>query len=183
MEFAEKRLQNQHIYHGAVIDLDLETVALPNGQKAQREIVRHPGAAAIMALTTDQRMVFVEQWRQPLQQVTLEVPAGKIDARDANPEATAWRELNEEAGYTAQLLTLQAKFYSSPGFADEQMWLYRATDIQPVTTRLALDDDEFLQLHELTLAQAQAQIKAGVICDAKTLIAVQFWQAGLKERD
>lgn len=177
MEFAEKRLTNQRLYHGAVIDLDLETVALPNGKTAKREIVRHPGAAAIMALTVDQRMIFVEQWREPLQQVTLEVPAGKIDARDVDAEAAAWRELNEEAGYTADKLTLQARFYSSPGFADERMSLYLATDIQPVTTRLALDDDEFLRLHLLTLAQAQEQIEAGVICDAKTLIAVQYWQA------
>ncbi|MFD1319391.1 NUDIX hydrolase [Loigolactobacillus zhaoyuanensis] len=177
MKFAEKRLSNQRLYHGAIIDLDLETVALPNGKKAQREIIRHPGAAAIMALTADQRMVFVEQWREPLQQVTLEVPAGKIDTRDANAEAAAWRELNEEAGYTATELTLQASFYSSPGFADERLSLYLATDIQPVTQRLALDDDEFLQLHLLTLAQAEAQITAGVICDAKTIIAVQFWQA------
>ncbi|MDC4186068.1 NUDIX hydrolase [Loigolactobacillus coryniformis] len=177
MEFAEKRLTNQRLYHGAVIDLDLETVALPNGKTAKREIVRHPGAAAIMALTVDQRMIFVEQWREPLQQVTLEVPAGKIDARDVDAEAAAWRELNEEAGYTADKLTLQARFYSSPGFADERMSLYLATDIQPVTKRLALDDDEFLRLHLLTLAQAQEQIEAGVICDAKTLIAVQYWQA------
>ena len=177
MEFAEKRLTNQRLYHGAVIDLDLETVALPNGKTAKREIVRHPGAAAIMALTVDQRMIFVEQWREPLQQVTLEVPAGKIDARDVDAEAAAWRELNEEAGYTADKLTLQARFYSSPGFADERMSLYLATDIQPVTKRLALDDDEFLRLHLLTLAQSQEQIEAGVICDAKTLIAVQYWQA------
>ncbi|MFD0897937.1 NUDIX hydrolase [Loigolactobacillus binensis] len=183
MKFAEKRLKNQAIYHGAIIDLDLETVLLPNGETAQREIVHHPGAAAVMALTADQRMVFIEQWREPLQQLTLEIPAGKIDARDVNAEAAAWRELNEEAGYTATELRQQASFFSSPGFADERLTLYLAQNIRPVTKRLALDEDEFLKLHLLTLAQAQAQVQAGKICDAKTLLAVQFWQTIIKDRE
>lgn len=181
MEFAEKRLENQHLYQGKMIDLDLETVALPNGKKAQREIVRHPGAAAVMAVTNDQRMVFVEQWREPLQQVTCEIPAGKIDSRDDSAEAAAWRELNEEAGYTATKLTLQSRFYSSPGFANERMYLYWAENIQPVNERLAMDPDEFLRVHLLTMAQVQKQIDAGLICDAKTLLAVEFWKAKMRD--
>lgn len=181
MTFKEKRLQNQHLYQGKMIDLDLETVALPNGKQAQREIVRHPGAAAVMAMTSDQRLVFVEQWREPLQQITCEIPAGKIDARDDSAEAAAWRELNEEAGYTAAKLTLQSRFYSSPGFANERMYLYWAENIQPVTERLALDPDEFLRVHLLTLAQAQKQIAAGLICDAKTLLAVEFWKTKMRD--
>lgn len=176
MEFAEKLISQEVLYHGHVVQLDLEKVTLPNGQPAQREVVHHPGAAAIMPFLPDKRMIFVEQWRQPLRQVTYEIPAGKLDQRDQTPLHAAWRELNEETGYTAATMELVNTFFSSPGFADEKMYLYRAMDLKPVTKQLPQDDDEFIQLHALTLDEALAKQREGLICDAKTVVAVQQWQ-------
>ncbi|WP_125980256.1 NUDIX hydrolase [Loigolactobacillus iwatensis] len=176
MKFEEKVLTTKKLFHGVMLDLEIEEVQLPNQQKATREIIRHPGAAAIMPVTNDGRMIFVEQWREPLRQVTYEIPAGKLDQRDATPEDAAWRELNEETGFTSDQLTLVCQFFSSPGFADEQLWLYRADNIWPVEKQLPQDQDEFLQLHPLTLQEAKVKQQEGKICDAKTVIALQQWE-------
>lgn len=176
MDFAEKLVSQKALYHGHVIQLDLEQVTLPNGEPAKREVIHHPGAAAIMPFLPDGRMIFVEQWRQPLRQVTYEIPAGKLDQRDQTPLHAAWRELNEETGYTAARMEPVNTFFSSPGFADEKMYLYQAIDLKPVAEQLPQDADEFIQLHALTLDEALAKQQAGVICDAKTIIAVQQWQ-------
>lgn len=176
MDFEEKVISNQNLYDGAILKLDLETVSLPDGRQAKREIVRHQGAVGIIAITPANKIVLIRQWRAPLGQVTLEIPAGKIEPGET-PSQTAVRELNEETRFQADKLELLTGFYTSPGFADEKMYLYHAVNLQAVADKLAQDDDEFLQLEELTLAEVQAQIAAGTICDAKTLMAIMIWQA------
>lgn len=176
MDFEEKVISNQNLYDGAILKLDLETVSLPDGRQAKREIVRHQGAVGIIAITPANKIVLIRQWRAPLGQVTLEIPAGKIEPGET-PSQTAVRELNEETRFQADKLELLTEFYTSPGFADEKMYLYHAVNLQAVADKLAQDDDEFLQLEELTLAEVQAQIAAGMICDAKTLMAIMIWQA------
>ena len=177
MDFEEKVTNVEHLFDGKVIDLDRETVTLPNGKKALREIVRHHGAVGVFAITPQDKMVFIKQRRSPLGQVTLEIPAGKIEPDEQNsPLETATRELNEEARYMAKNLELVMPFYTSPGFADEKIYLYHASGLSPVTTELPQDEDEFLEKVELTLPEALKAMQEGLICDSKTIMAVMFWQ-------
>lgn len=177
MNFEEKVKETKHLFKGHVIDLDLETVELPNGKNAQREIVRHHGAVGIVALTPADKMIFIRQWRTPLGKETLEIPAGKIEFNESNdPLLTAQREMNEETRYQAQNYELLSTFYSSPGFSNELMYLYHASGLSPVKTKLPQDKDEFLQIEELSSAEIDSAIQNGEICDAKTIMAVLFWK-------
>lgn len=177
MNFAEKVRETKHLFKGHVLDLDLETVELPDGRQAKREIVRHHGAVAVIALTPADKMVFIRQWRAPLGKETLEIPAGKIEPDESDdPLLTAQREMNEETRYKAQNYELLSTFYSSPGFSDELMYLYHASDLTPVKTKLPQDQDEFLQIEELSQSEVKIAIQNGEICDAKTIMAVLFWQ-------
>ena len=120
-------------------------------------------------------MVFIKQWRAPLGQVTLEVPAGKIEPGE-DPNVTAVRELNEETRFEADKLEFINTFYTSPGFADEKMYMYHAVNLKPVKDELPQDSDEFLELVELSLPEVEQAIAEGLICDSKTLIAVMYWK-------
>ena len=175
MEFEEKVKKVEHVFDGIIIDLDIETIELPNGKEAKREIIRHQGAVAIIAITDENKMVFIKQWRAPLGQVTLEVPAGKIEPGE-DPNVTAVRELNEETRFEADKLEFINTFYTSPGFADEKMYMYHAVNLKPVKDELPQDSDEFLELVELSLPEVEQAIAKGLICDSKTLIAVMYWK-------
>ncbi|HEY4578552.1 MAG TPA: NUDIX hydrolase, partial [Savagea sp.] len=119
MPFGEERtIQSTSIYKGKIIDLVVDEVALPNGGKSQREIVKHPGAVAIIAVTPENKIILIEQFRKPLERALIEIPAGKIDAGESL-EHCAMRELEEETGYYANQLKKVQSFATSPGFADE----------------------------------------------------------------
>ena len=149
----------------------LDDVALPTGGTAKRELVFHSGAVAMIPLTAEGKIVLVKQFRKPLEQVILEIPAGKIDPGEENQlETTAMRELEEETGYRAGQLTYINSMYLSPGFANEKLALYLATDLQKVENPRPQDEDEILELYELTIAEAKAEVAKGTICDAKTLL-------------
>ncbi len=155
-----------------MITLQVDTVRLPNGSTSTREIVKHPGASAVLALL-DGKMLVVEQFRKPLEKMQVEVPAGKLDAGE-DPMEAAFRELEEETGYRAKSMKLISAFYTSPGFADEKLYLYVADELEPGS--MQLDSDEFLQVESITLEQAKQYIKEERISDAKTIMAVQAWQ-------
>ena len=175
--FAEKTLARKEIYHGHIIDLVVDDVQLPNGQQAKRELVFHPGAVGIIAITDEEKIVLVKQFRKPLEKVILEIPAGKIDPGEGQqPELTAARELEEETAYRAQTLEFITSMYLSPGFANEQMYLYHAKQLAKVANPLPQDDDEFLEICELTLDQAKEAMANQLICDAKTIYAIQYWE-------
>lgn len=177
MDFEEKVLSKKKIFDGKVVHLDEEQVELPNGKTAKREIIRHQGAVGVIAVTDSNKLVLIRQWRAPFGQVTLEIPAGKIEADEQdNPKLTAKRELNEETRFAADEFELITKFYTSPGFADEMMYLYHAVNLKQVSEALPQDDDEFLELVEFSPEEVQAAIQRGEICDAKTLMAIMFWQ-------
>ena len=173
----EKTLTRKEILTGNVIHVVVDEVELPNREKGQREIVLHPGAVAIMALTSDKKMLFVRQFRKPLERTILEIPAGKIDPEDTDTLATAKRELEEETGYQGEKWQFVAEYATSPGFSNEIMHTYLATDLVKVEHPLAQDEDEFLQLVAYTLEEAKEGIKQGEIYDAKTIMAIQTWQA------
>ncbi|MDQ0197418.1 NUDIX hydrolase [Neobacillus ginsengisoli] len=171
----EKTLHSEEIFSGKVISLYLEDVELPNGNHSKREIIKHPGAVAILAVTDDNKIVMVEQYRKALERTIVEIPAGKLE-RGEKPEVCARRELEEETGYVCESLELLTSFYTSPGFADEIVHVFIAKGLTKKENSAALDEDEFVNLEELTLAEAIQYVKDQKIYDAKTAYAVQFLQ-------
>ncbi|TCP59574.1 ADP-ribose pyrophosphatase [Tumebacillus sp. BK434] len=172
----EKTLSSKTIYEGKIIDLTVQTVQLPNGKEAQREVVLHPGAVTVLAITDDEKILLVKQFRKPTERVLIETPAGKLE-RGENPLESAKRELEEETGYQAKEWKHLASFFTSPGFADELMHAYVATGL--TLKQQNLDDDEFLDVLEVSADEAQQMVADGQIYDAKTLACVYWW---LRER-
>lgn len=176
-EFEEKTISRKEIFKGHIIDVVLDEVLLPNGQTGTRELVFHPGAVAVIPITADNKMIMVKQFRKPMEKVLLEIPAGKIDhGEHDHPKDTAERELEEETGYRANKITFVTSMYVSPGFANELLHIYYAEDLEKVPNPLPQDDDEVLELYTMTLDEAKAEIASGLICDAKTIFAVQYWE-------
>lgn len=171
--FEEKTTQTKVIYEGKVVQLQVDDVLLPNGKEAKRELIKHPGAVAIIPITKNKKIVMVEQYRKPLEKSIIEIPAGKLE-KGESPEITAVRELEEETGYTTKKLTKVTSFYTSPGFADEIMHIYVSDELEKLDFPPALDEDEFVEIHELTLAEAKQYIQEQRIHDAKTIYAILY---------
>jgi ADP-ribose pyrophosphatase len=167
----EVTLSTEPIFTGKIITLQVDTVRLPDGNTATREVVRHPGAVAILALH-DGKMLVVDQFRQPMGRCEIEIPAGKLEQGE-DPKEAAVRELQEETGFRCGDIKLLQSFYTSPGFADEIIHLYVTEDL--VAGEMAPDEDEFLELSEITLEEAYGYIREGRISDAKTIMAVYAW--------
>ena len=172
----EKTTKTTEIFKGKVIDLQLDEVELPNGRTSSREIVKHPGAVAILPITTEGKLVLVRQYRKALDKVIVEIPAGKLE-KGEEPLASAKRELEEETGYKADKLDFIVSFYTSPGFADEIIHLYITDTLEK--GQLAPDEDEFLDVLEVNLEEAEEMVENQTIHDAKTVFAVQYMK--LKE--
>lgn len=171
-DFTERTIGTKPIFQGNIISLQVDEVALPNGATSTREIVKHPGAVAVIAIA-DGKLLVVEQYRKPLERLQVEIPAGKLDAGEA-PEAAAMRELEEETGYACESVRLLHSMATSPGFADEVIHLYVAEGLRPGVARP--DEDEFLNLEAIDPEEAAAYVADGRICDAKTLLAVYAWR-------
>ncbi|WP_404329180.1 NUDIX hydrolase [Mesobacillus maritimus] len=171
----EKTLHTEQIFSGRVISLQVEEVELPNGKTSKREIIKHPGAVAVIAITDDEKIVMVEQYRKALERTIIEIPAGKLE-KDEEPKGCAIRELEEETGYECQNIDWLISFYTSPGFADELVHLYVATGLKKKIDAAALDEDEFVNVVEVSLGEAVELMKDQKIYDAKTAFAVQYLQ-------
>ncbi|MCB9710302.1 MAG: NUDIX hydrolase [Nitrospiraceae bacterium] len=175
---AEERLiSSERMYTGKVLKLDLDTVELPNGKTTTLEILRHPGASAVVPLTSDGRVVLIRQLRHAAGGFIYEIPAGKLDHQE-DPTVCAARELEEEVGYCAGTLTLLTSIWTAPGFTDEVIHIYQASDLQ--RGKQHLDHDEVLEVVEWPLEVALSKIHDGTIRDAKTIIGLQL--AGLNDR-
>lgn len=179
-KFEEKTIYSTKIYDGKVISLQVDDVTLPNGKTAKREIVKHPGAVAIIAVTTEGKIIMVEQYRKALERSIIEIPAGKIDAGEHHA-VTAARELAEETGYGAKDLQYVQSFATSPGFADEVIHLYVAKELYELQEKVSLDEDEFVSLLEVTVEEAKEMIRDERIYDAKTAFAVLFVEAMMQK--
>ncbi|GAA0327525.1 NUDIX hydrolase [Oceanobacillus oncorhynchi] len=174
--FEEKTMTSKKIFEGNIIDVQLDEVRLPNGETAQRELVYHPGAVAIIPITPDNKIVLVEQYRKPLERTLVEIPAGKLEQNE-NPLTAAVRELEEETGYTTTNLSQVTSFYTSPGFANELVYVYVTNDLIKMENPPAGDDDEFVEIMEVTLDEAKDLVEEGRIQDAKTNYAVLYLHA------
>lgn len=160
----------KNIYKGRVVNLSLETVTLPNGVTVEMEVVHHPGAVAIVPTRDDGSVLLIRQYRHAVGGYILEIPAGKLDPGE-DPKGCAARELEEEIGFRAASLERLVTFFTTPGFTDEVIHIYKATGLTP--GRQNLDRDEVLDVVELPLKKAIGQILDGTIRDAKTIIGLQ----------
>ena len=158
------------IFKGKVVTLNLETVTLPNGATVELEVVRHPGAAAIVPMKDARTVVLIRQYRLAAGGFIYEIPAGKLHPGE-DPRLCAERELEEEIGYRAGAIERLETFFTAPGFTDEVMHLFLATNL--TKTAQKLDHDEVLEIVEMPLDEAIANIRSGAIRDAKTIVGLQ----------
>ncbi len=163
-------LASEEIFRGRIFDVTIDT--LREGDKTyQREVVHHPGSAVIVPAFEDGTVALVCQYRHPAVRYLLEVPAGTLN-RGERPEEGAARELEEELGFVAGRLEKLSEFYVSPGFCEEKMWIYLATDM--IETKQQLEEDEIVDVVRLPFSEALEMISAGEIEDAKTIIGLML---------
>ncbi|WP_335869798.1 NUDIX hydrolase [Bacillus sp. 2205SS5-2] len=174
-KFEEKTITSETLFEGKIISLKVEDVQLPNGKTSKREIINHPGAVAVIAVKENGNIIMVEQYRKALERTLLEIPAGKLEPGE-EPKVTAERELEEETGYGCRNMRHLISFYTSPGFADELVHLYIAEDLFVIENSKGTDEDEFVELVEVSIEEGQEWIKSQRIFDAKTVYAVQYLQ-------
>ena len=158
------------IYKGTVVTLNVDTVRLPNGHTIDLEVIRHPGASAVVPLKEDGTVVLIRQFRHAADGFIYEIPAGKLHPKE-DPLDCAARELEEEIGYKAGRFELLSSIFTAPGFADEVIHVYLATELTRGTQNL--DQDEILDVVEMPLKEAIAKIQDGTIRDAKTIVGLQ----------
>lgn len=168
-ELHEKKISSEMIYQGRILNLRVDTVKLPNGNESKREVVEYAGAVAVVALDDNNEVFLVRQYRYPVDQELLEIPAGKIE-KGEDPMDCAKRELVEETGCRARKWQPLYSFFSTPGFTSEKLHLFLATELQYGEQKL--DDDEFLRVHKIPLEKALDMVARGEICDAKSIVGL-----------
>lgn len=161
----EELVSSQEIFKGKIIRVQVDTVRLPDGNSAKREVVRHPGAVVILPLTDKREVILVRQYRHATGEILLELPAGKRDGGE-DPRTCAQRELEEETGYKASELRVLSSFYTSPGFCDELIYLVLAKGL--IKGKACPDEGEFIDVLTLPLEKAVRMVLDGEIKDAKT---------------
>lgn len=177
----EEKISGEEIFKGRVVHLFRDTVRLPNGKLTTREVMRHPGAVAIVPITDEGEVLMVRQYRYPFGRVLLEVPAGKLDPGE-DCEVCARRELSEETGAEAEELTYIGEYYPSVAILDENIRMYIAKGL--TYKQAHTDDDEFLQLERIPLKTLVDQVLSGEITDGKTQVALlkAYYLLFLKEK-
>ena len=164
-----RRVSGTRVYSGRVVSLDVDEVEEPGGIRATREVVRHRGSVAALPVHDDGRVVLVRQYRYPVGETVWELPAGRLDPGETPAEGAA-RELEEEVGLEAGNVEPLMTFYTTPGFCDERMHLFRATQLTPVPPRP--EPDERIETVVCTLEEAREMVGRGEIREGKTLVAV-----------
>ena len=174
----EKTLKSRKVFRGRLLDVEVVDVLVHDGRRSVREIVRHPGAAVVLAQLVDGRFVFVRQFRKAAEKIMLEVVAGGLE-RGEKPSDCARRELVEETGHQAAKITRLGYVYPAPGYTDEILHLFYAR-LRPGRGECSPDDDEKLEVVYLTEKQVDSLIKSGRIHDAKTLSAWLLWKSMIR---
>ena len=177
----ETTVDQRVIHRGRFITFRIDTIEDPQGKRHSREIVEHPGAICVIPIH-GQDVLMVRQWRTPVAKVVLELPAGTLDHLPdgslEDPDDAAPRELDEETGFRAARWRKLGRFWTAPGFADEEMHLYLATDLEPLADYRGPDVDEYLDLVRMPWREAVAMAERGELEDAKTLVGM-LWLARL----
>jgi ADP-ribose pyrophosphatase len=176
------RLASSRQYAGRRISVDLDTVRFPDGSTGTLEMVRHPGASAVVPFldplsAPDPRVILIRQYRYAAEGYLWEIPAGTLDAGES-PEECAHRELREEAGVVATDLERLATIFTTPGFTDERIHLFAATGLSRVPA--APEADEFMEIHEVRWSRVGQMIRSGEIRDGKTLVTLMYVQSFLR---
>ena len=166
----EVRTGSEEIFNGVILHVQRDTVRLPNGNETIREVIRHIGAVCVIPVLDNGDVIMERQYRYPLDQVILEIPAGKLDAKEEDRFSAIQRELREETGYTAGKWTEIGGFYPAPAYSDEYITMYLAQDLKKGDRHL--DDDEFLDVHTVPLKVLVEDVMAGRISDAKTQVCI-----------
>jgi ADP-ribose pyrophosphatase len=177
------KLGSRRIYTGRVLNLDVDSVRFPDGNAGELEMIRHPGASAVIPVlsprgTADPEILLIRQYRYAAEGVIWEIPAGRLDQGEA-PETCARRELLEETGMEAERLEKLTTIYTTPGFTDERIHLFAAYGVREAAAGHSREADEFVELAPLTLSRVLGLIRDGELTDAKTMCAVLFY-AGLR---
>jgi ADP-ribose pyrophosphatase len=171
------------IHRGQIVTLAEVTFVDPDGEGFQREVVHHPGAVSVVAVLDDGRtVVLVRQYRGPIDDVLLEIPAGKLDVDGEAPELAAARELEEEVGWRAGRLEKLAEFYNSPGFCDERATVYLALDLVRCPLSAQGVEERHMTIEHVALSDVPAMIADGRILDAKTIIGLTLARERLGRR-
>ena len=171
--FEETTLETRRIYEGNIINVRVDTVRMPSGRSATREIVEHSHAVCIVPVDADGNVLLVRQYRKPAEEALLEVPAGGVEEGEVSEEAVL-RELQEEIGYTAGNLQHLSSFWVAPGWATEFMHAYLATEL--TSSRLEADEDENIEVVRMPFDQVLAMFKTGEIRDGKTIASMLLAQ-------
>ncbi len=169
---AFRKLAETDLFRGSLLHLYRGSFQAPDGSVFERELVHHPGAVVVVPLLGDDRALLVRQYRSAIDQVLLELPAGKRDVDGEPTEVTAARELVEEVGRRAGRMELLARFYNSPGFCDELSWLYLARDLEEVDDDRQGVEEAAMTVEEVDLATVPELIRAGFLTDAKSIIGL-----------
>jgi ADP-ribose pyrophosphatase len=169
-------VSTQRLYTGRIVNLDRDTVRFPDGSTGQLEMIRHPGAAAVVPFvdpirSADPRVLLIRQFRHAADDFIWEIPAGRLDHGES-PESCAQRELEEETGHRATAIEWLTTIFTTPGFTDEKIGLFLAYDLHPGEQRR--ETDEFMELHELRWSEVMKLAGSGEIVDGKTLVALLF---------
>jgi len=177
MDTAPLRISRRAAYDGRILRVNLDRVALPNGREIDLEFIEHPGAAAVVPLHADGSVTMIRQFRYATGGWLLEVPAGKLDKGEA-PEDCARRETREEAGVLAGRLHALGPIWTTPGFTNERIWLFAATQLTPAPQELQAD--EVLEVLRMPLREALELIERGEMPDVKSLAALLRTEQELK---
>lgn len=170
------QMATRRVHTGRVLNLDVDTVRFPDGSEGELEIIRHPGAAAVVPVVSDPDgpdpvLLLLRQYRYAAGGTLWEIPAGRLEPGE-DPTACAHRELREETGAVAGRLERMTTIWTTPGFTDEAIHLFWASDL--VTGEQAREPDEFIEVVARPLSEALADIRAGSICDAKTVVGILY---------
>ena len=171
MKFYEKTISETLIYSGNYLKISNIEVELPNGKVATRDIINHPGACAIIPFLDDDTILLVEQFRKPLNKTILEIPAGKLNKNESILDC-AHRELEEETGYKSEEITYLGTIATAPGFCNEIIHLFKATNLSLGTK--CCDEDEFTEIKFFNLNEVKLMVKSGKIIDTKTISILAY---------
>jgi len=174
MSFYEKQIKTETVYDGLIVKVKMDIAELQNGNRVKREVVEHPGGVCVVAVTKENKVLLVRQFRYTIKDEMLEIPAGKLE-KGEDPFECAVRELSEETGYTANEWIDLGVIYPSAGVYSERLYQYLALDLQP--GEMHLDENELLSVEEVDIDELVEMIMTNKMRDAKTIIGV------LKARD